>query len=763
MANLSDYIVNFTSLDTLNSVTGRGATTTNDITIGNLTSTGIDDNATSTAITIDADENVGIGTTSPVSLGAGYKNLDIRHTTGGGVTLGDASNIHAYLFSDNNGVTLQSPGSRSIKFTTVATERMRIDSAGNVGIGTAAPDSKLQITTGTNNIIQHRDATHSTLTNVTSAITFSRTDGIDDLSAIMGWNDGGIALSGREGIAFATGGGVGYSSTVERMRIDSSGNTVAKPSGGEVTLGANGHLTSKQSLDVATAGGRYIGASNRGIVGQIRIEQTTTSADGGYVSFDTCASGSTSPTERMRINSSGDVGIGVVPDSFNTVDGALQVGTRNTITSFSNDIGIGYNHYYNSGWKYANTDVAARFSSNSGVPFLWQYAASGSADGAITWSEAMRIDSSGKVGINSSAPSYRFEVAGTNEGVLGHLKATDSTQAYMMFSNSTTGSGKFADGIIVGLDSDESAVFWNFEATPTRFGTSGTERMRIDSSGNVGIGTTSIPAWNGNIGRKFAVTGPSSNTNAIISLQSGATGVNNGAIYEAYSTNTTSGSVALGSIAFLRENTSTTALSSYTAFYTNNAGAVLEKARIDSAGNLLVGTTTAEARLTVKSSGSSSTTNAINVDDVNGTELFYVRDDGAFRTGSGAVSPYNNTAAVTANVFVNTDGTLIRATSSRRYKKDIVDARFGLSDVLNLRPVNYKGNNIEVDGDTLYGGLIAEEVHDAGLTEFVEYNDENQPDALRYQHMVSLCIKAIQEQQAMIEELKAEVAALKGE
>ena len=59
-----------------------------------------------------------------------------------------------------------------------------------------------------------------------------------------------------------------------------------------------------------------------------------------------------------------------------------------------------------------------------------------------------------------------------------------------------------------------------------------------------------------------------------------------------------------------------------------------------------------------------------------------------------------------------------------------------------------------------FGGLIAEEVHDAGLTEFVTYNDDNQPDALAYGNMVSLCIKAIQEQQATITALEARIAAL---
>jgi len=89
-----------------------------------------------------------------------------------------------------------------------------------------------------------------------------------------------------------------------------TGDTVMTGSGGQVTIDENGHITSKQSLDVATAGGRIIGASNRGTVGQIGIEQSANGADGGHIHLSTCASGSTSPTERLRVDSSGNVGIG---------------------------------------------------------------------------------------------------------------------------------------------------------------------------------------------------------------------------------------------------------------------------------------------------------------------------------------------------------------------------------------------------------------------------------------------------------------------
>jgi hypothetical protein len=120
---------------------------------------------------------------------------------------------------------------------------------------------------------------------------------------------------------------------------------------------------------------------------------------------------------------------------------------------------------------------------------------------------------------------------------------------------------------------------------------------------------------------------------------------------------------------------------------------------------------------------------------------------------------YGLTTASSANVFTDAGGYFYRSTSSLRYKNTVNDATHGLTELMTLRPVTYKGNN---DGDTVFGGLIAEEVHDAGLTEFVTYNEDNEPDALAYGNMVSLCIKAIQEQQVLIESLTTRITALEG-
>jgi len=268
--------------------------------------------------------------------------------------------------------------------------------------------------------------------------------------------------------------------------------------------------------------------------------------------------------------------------------------------------------------------------------------------------------------------------------------------------------------------------------------------MRIDSSGNVGIGTASPNISAGASGSTvLTVSATTSGRNGLIELR--GTRTSNGEVVSYLRTFNNSGATPLTDIQSIRGASDTVG---QLAFFTSNT----ERMRLDSSGDLLVGQTTSSGRLTVRSAGSTSGTNAVAMLNSSGTGLFYIRGDGAFNTGGAAQSPYFNTSATAANLVVNSSGFLERSTSSARYKENIRDYDQSIS-IDALRPVFF---NSKKEGDSkTYAGLIAEEVHDAGFTEFVEYNDDGEPDAVFYANMVALCIKEIQE-------LKAEVAALKG-
>jgi hypothetical protein len=120
----------------------------------------------------------------------------------------------------------------------------------------------------------------------------------------------------------------------------------------------------------------------------------------------------------------------------------------------------------------------------------------------------------------------------------------------------------------------------------------------------------------------------------------------------------------------------------------------------------------------------------------------------------GAPTVNTNTTASAANVNVDGSGLLKRSTSSRRYKRKIKDYVRGLADLMRLRPVRYEAR--KGDG-TVYAGLIAEEVHAAGLTEFVVYDKKGRPDALHYPHMVALLVNAVKDLSDQVETLKREM------
>ena len=124
-------------------------------------------------------------------------------------------------------------------------------------------------------------------------------------------------------------------------------------------------------------------------------------------------------SERMRINSSGNVGIGVTPSNAFVDSRAIEIGANGTIwseqtSSIYNSIISGIGFYYNAAGAtiYKTTSLQiSRYVQYQGE-HLFQYAAAGTAGGAITWSEAFRTSDTGNVGIGTTSPESLLAVKG---------------------------------------------------------------------------------------------------------------------------------------------------------------------------------------------------------------------------------------------------------------------------------------------------------------------------------------------------------------
>ena len=119
-----------------------------------------------------------------------------------------------------------------------------------------------------------------------------------------------------------------------------------------------------------------------------------------------------------------------------------------------------------------------------------------------------------------------------------------------------------------------------------------------------------------------------------------------------------------------------------------------------------------------------------------------------------------------ANVYINSSGTFKKSTSALKYKKDVRDLES--IDISSFRPVRYKSNINGEDPNEEFIGFIADEFHDAGLTELVSYGDDSDGkptvvEGFNYDRVTAVLTKALQDANKKIETLEARVQALENE
>jgi hypothetical protein len=500
-----------------------------------------------TSMTIDASGNVGIGTSSVTSY-FGTTARIYNAGNGGTLQVAGSSVTGAFWASEVLGLTsVEATTNHPLMFATNATERMRISSTGNVGIGTSSPNEALNIYRGSG---------------VSAYVDFAgggRTQGSTSFTLGQG-SDGVATLFNRENAAmyFAT-------NSTERMRILSGGNVgigTASPRGKVEIVGpatetstlANavtnaglliqpynasswglafgsltGQVQSIQGVDLSGSGSRDIalnalggnvgiGTSSPGNKLAVAGGQINTVADeaygialnattgnmraipyaaayaggalvsyaAGYAGYGTFTVDAlnirlwTAGTERMRITSAGN--LLVATTSSPAYGGIVRI-----------QGGLELHNYPQLNIAPANAN-----------PFEIVNRASGGFDLYPTPSVlAMRINSSGDVGIGTATTiGFKTRISGGNNNTL--LIDNDGSQyTGLWFANNGTTKA------VIGYNNDASdfSVLNTTASGNLLLGTVGAERMRINSSGNVGIGV--VPsAWT--IGKAFQLGGTGS-------------------------------------------------------------------------------------------------------------------------------------------------------------------------------------------------------------------------------------------------------------
>ena len=527
----------------------------------------------------------------------------------------------------------------------------------------------------------------------------------------------------------------------ERMRITSSGNVGIGETSPDRKLHVNSGSTNEVAKFESTDSTAYLSI----------VDNSTTYSLQGIGSVGNNLTFYSNNAERMRIDSSGNVGIGTTPKAWTTAGGtkALQISTRTALWEAYNGTYLSNNIYYDGDEKYIESDEAAQISLGGDGTIYFQNAVSGTAGAALSWNERMRIDRTGKVGIGTTDPQrilhtsgnlVRFDNAGTS-AIL--LLDTTNNEGYRIVTNKDNGA-------------------FSIEDMGTATSGAGTERMRIDSSGNVGINETSPASsrFTNSNSRILDISGNASNRGGLITLRT--------------SDNSKE--------AFLANDAGLLQIGMYTSnditFYTNNT----ERMRISSDGYLNAGAYNA----------SSNTHHKIVTTRTN-SETLRVENNSA--SPYGQIIQYKGAAPNTTDnwflvcedqsfsrLIIWSNGNVVNRNNSYggysdvKLKENIVDATPKLDDLMKVKVRNY--NLIGDDKKQL--GVVAQELEDVFpnmIDESIDFEDKEITDeegnvsiekidlgtttkSVKYSVFVPMLLKGMQEQQEIINDLKNRIETL---
>jgi len=239
------------------------------------------------------------------------------------------------------------------------------------------------------------------------------------------------------------------------------------------------------------------------------VADTASTLPGSILAFGTSAAGSGTAkvAERMRLDSSGNLGLGVTPSAWGSAyRTAMQVGAGACFagtsgSSASDYFAIGGNFYLNSSasYRYITTATANRLEASAGE-FRFYNAPSGTAGNAITFTQAMTLDASGRLGVGTTSPLRTLTSGGTSgelvllgtgaDGVEDALigRISSQTRTYGSASTSSFASIEFRTG---GFPWYSSGIIAFLTANGDGTTGAGAERARIDGSGNLLVGKAS--------------------------------------------------------------------------------------------------------------------------------------------------------------------------------------------------------------------------------------------------------------------------------